>query len=298
MFGYVTASWKELSKQEKDRYGSIYCGICRRIREQSGGTARIALSYDMAFLALLLMSLYEPEEASGTHRCPMHPLQKRQWYDNEFIRYGADMNVALAYFNFLDDWQDDGKPSAKIAADLMGRSMERIREAYPRQCEAMERCIRELNTLEKAGCSNPDEPARAFGTLLGELLAYRENCWRIGRTFGPRPCDGWAMPWAGSFIWRTRPSITGLISGRRSITPIWLWVPVRIGPDGRNIWCWQWEDALPATKCCPWCRTRRCWITFCTAACGPISGGPAQKRGKKDDRRSLQDPGCQPGCIR
>ena len=30
MFGYVTASWKELSKEEKERYGSIYCGICRR----------------------------------------------------------------------------------------------------------------------------------------------------------------------------------------------------------------------------------------------------------------------------
>ena len=62
MFGYVTASWKELTASEKDRYSSIYCGICRRIRAQSGQTARIALSYDMAFLAALLMSLYEPEE--------------------------------------------------------------------------------------------------------------------------------------------------------------------------------------------------------------------------------------------
>ena len=189
MFGLVTANWKELDKDQRSRYSGVYCGICLRIREQSGQVARVSLSYDMAFLALLLMSLYEPEEASGTHRCPMHPLQKRQWYDNEFIRYGADMNVALAYFNFLDDWQDDGKPSAKIAADLMGRSMERIRAAYPRQCEAMERCIRELNTLEKAGCSNPDEPARAFGTLLGELLAYREDFWaptlrRMGDALG------------------------------------------------------------------------------------------------------------------
>ena len=32
MFGYVTASWKELSKQEQERYGAVYCGICRRIR--------------------------------------------------------------------------------------------------------------------------------------------------------------------------------------------------------------------------------------------------------------------------
>lgn len=65
MFGYVTASWKELTKEQRDRYGSIYCGICRGIRQNSGNPARISLSYDMAFLGALLMSLYEPEEQSG-----------------------------------------------------------------------------------------------------------------------------------------------------------------------------------------------------------------------------------------
>lgn len=65
MFGYVTASWKELTAEEQKRYGAVYCGICREIRQRSTGIGRICLSYDMAFLALLLMSLYEPEEESG-----------------------------------------------------------------------------------------------------------------------------------------------------------------------------------------------------------------------------------------
>ena len=76
VFGYVTASWKELSQQEKDRYSSIYCGICRRIHAQSGNLARIGLSYDMAFLAALLMSLYEPEETSGKNACLIHPVSR------------------------------------------------------------------------------------------------------------------------------------------------------------------------------------------------------------------------------
>ena len=59
MFGFVMADGKELSQQEKDRYGAVYCGICRRIRLQSGHVARLGLSYDMAFLALLLMSLLD-----------------------------------------------------------------------------------------------------------------------------------------------------------------------------------------------------------------------------------------------
>ena len=177
MFGLVTANWRELTKEQRNRYTGVYCGICLGIREQSGQVARVSLSYDMAFLALLLMSLYEPEETTDPLRCPMHPFQKRKRCDNEFVRYAADMNVALAYFNFLDDWYDDGDRKAKLAADLIGRSMDRIRREYPRQCEAIESCIRELNALEKQGCPNPDEPAHAFGKLLAELLVYREDMW-------------------------------------------------------------------------------------------------------------------------
>ena len=94
MFGYVTASWKELTQQQKDRYSGVYCGICREIGTRSSQTARLALSYDMAFLALLLMSLYEPQDHQGKNRCLMHPGRGRIWIDNEFVRYAADMNVA------------------------------------------------------------------------------------------------------------------------------------------------------------------------------------------------------------
>ena len=95
MFGYVTASWKELTAEEQKRYGAVYCGICREIRQRSTGIGRICLSYDMAFLALLLMSLYEPEEESGKKACRLHSVKPRPWVDNEYIRYAADMNVAL-----------------------------------------------------------------------------------------------------------------------------------------------------------------------------------------------------------
>lgn len=177
MFGYVNANWKELTKQQQERYGAVYCGICRRIRAQSSNAARLALSYDMAFLSLLLMSLYEPEEESGPNACILHPIKKRPWVDNEFVRYGADMNVALAYYNFLDDWQDDGKHTAKLMADHLGIHYPQIESRYPRQCQAIRECITQLSELEKAGCDNPDEVANCFGKLMGELLTYQEDLW-------------------------------------------------------------------------------------------------------------------------
>ena len=189
MFGFVVANLKELNQAQRSRYSGVYCGICVRIREQASQIARLGLSYDMAFLALLLMSLYEPEESASPLRCPVHPFRRGDRYDNEFIRYAADMNVALAYYNFLDDWQDDGKRSAKWMAEAFGKTLPEIQEKYPRQCDAISRCIRELSELEKQNCANPDEPAHCFGRLLGELLAYREDLWaptlrRMGDALG------------------------------------------------------------------------------------------------------------------
>ena len=177
MFGYVTASFKELTKEQQLRYNSIYCGICRGIRDLSGNVARLGLSYDIAFLSALLMSLYEPEEVSGKNACLPHPITKKPWVDNVYIRYGADMNVALSYYNLLDDWQDDRKHSAKLLAGAMETPVEAIRQRYPRQCDAIAACIAELSRLEKENCANPDLCAACFGRLMGELFVYEEDLW-------------------------------------------------------------------------------------------------------------------------
>lgn len=178
MFGYVTANFKELTKEQQLRYSAVYCGICRAIREEYGQLARLGLRYDMAFLALLLMSLYEPEEGSGTGRCLPHPGKARLWVTSPYIRYAAAMNVALAYYNCLDDWQDDKKLGAKLMADALEKQMPKLRQQYPAQCQAMEGSIRELSVLEKEKCGNPDKGAAAFGRLMAALLAPEEDLWK------------------------------------------------------------------------------------------------------------------------
>lgn len=189
MFGYVTANLKELTKESQTRYQSVYCGICKQIRQRSSQTARLSLSYDMAFLSLLLMSLYEPEEQTGGRGCILHPVKSKNWLDNEFVRYGADMNVALAYYKALDDYHDEGRLASKAMTGMLKKDCDAICERYPRQCHAIAQCIAQLNELEKAGCDNPDEPAGCFGALMGELLVYTEDMWaptlrKMGQALG------------------------------------------------------------------------------------------------------------------
>ncbi len=189
MFGYVMANVPELPKPRQKRYLSVYCGICRRIREQATNSARLGLSYDMAFLALLLMSLYEPEEATGNRACALHPIRPRPWTDNAFVRYAADMNVALGYYNAKDDYDDEGRLSSKVMAGVFSKTLPQLKAQYPRQCRAIEACLDRLAQLEKEACPDPDAPAGCFGELMAELLVYEEDRWSedlrlLGRHLG------------------------------------------------------------------------------------------------------------------
>lgn len=177
MFGFVTANVSELTREQKNRYNGIYCGICRQIRTRCSQTARLGLSYDMAFLALLHMSLYEPREQRGDRACLLHPVKPRPWVDSEYVRYAADMNVALTYYKCLDDWQDDRSHAARLMANHLRPHMTALEAQYPRQCGSIAQCIAQLSALEAENCQNPDEPANCFGKLMAELMVYRQDLW-------------------------------------------------------------------------------------------------------------------------
>lgn len=177
MFGYITPSYDELTPDQKRRYASLYCGICRTMGKQNGLFSRLALSYDLTFLALLLSSLYEPEEVLGEGRCLPHPVRKRPYVTNDIISYCADMNIALAYFSAKDKWADDRRPDAKALQQALAPHYRRIQAQWPRQCSVIEAELNTLSSLEKEQCSNPDAPANCFGRLLAAVFTYRMDNW-------------------------------------------------------------------------------------------------------------------------
>ena len=107
MFGYVTADTKGLAEEDLKIYKSYYCGLCRELKSRHGSLSRMALTYDMTFLIILLSSLYETQNISGEERCFVHPSKKHSYITNDFTEYAADMTVLLTRNKFLDDWNDD-----------------------------------------------------------------------------------------------------------------------------------------------------------------------------------------------
>lgn len=177
MFGYVSANMAGLSEDARDRYQAVYCGLCRSLKRRHGQVSRLALNYDMAFLIMVLDSLYEPESCQGCKRCLMHPMHAKSYVMSDISDYAADMNVALAYLNLMDNWSDDRNLLSLAGAKLLKKRWLRVQSAYPRQCGAMTRCMDDLRKLEQSGETDPDAGARLFGELLSEVFVYKQDRW-------------------------------------------------------------------------------------------------------------------------
>ena len=177
MFGYILANGEALNESQQQRYRGCYCGLCHALKERHGELSRLTLTYDMTFLVLVLSSMYEPDEFFGSGRCVVHPLKKHDWWRSKYSEYAADMNVALAYYNCLDNWQDERKALSYAEAKLLRAGWERASENWPRQCAAIEKCIEELAEIEQQRKVDPDLAANCFGRLMGELFAYHDDMW-------------------------------------------------------------------------------------------------------------------------
>ena len=189
MFGYVTIYRKDLTPAAIDRYQAYYCGLCEALGQKYGATGRMTLSFDLTFTALLLSALYDPETRFWSARCAPHPLKKRPRAANPYLDYAADMSIVLAYYNDLDDWQDEHRRASLRRAQRMEQYLPAIRDAYPGQCRAIRDRLQELARLENSGSDDLDALCGCFGALLGAVFQYRQDLWapvldRIGRGMG------------------------------------------------------------------------------------------------------------------
>lgn len=176
----------------------------------------------MTFLALVLGSLYEPEETCGEARCPVHPMQPQSFARSKYTDYAADLSVALAYHKMLDDWHDDHTLRARGGAFALAGAYRRAKKRVPQECEAIEAAMADIRTIEQRALQArsqgvqaqlraqdqtqgqtqaqsriqgapaidsplPDEAANRFGMMLGDLFAHEDDFWVSDlRRFGAR----------------------------------------------------------------------------------------------------------------
>ena len=189
MFGYITVNRSELKVKESAAYDAYYCGLCHALHGRHGRAGQLTLTYDMTFLVILLNGVYEHPLHEKTGRCLVHPMKQHTERRNDFSSYCADMNVLLAYYNLLDDWQDEKKLWARIFSWMLMPKMKKIRKLYGEKAQMTADNLKALRELEKKNICDIDKSAGFFGRIMAELFVCREDEWaeklrKMGFYFG------------------------------------------------------------------------------------------------------------------
>ena len=77
----------------------------------------------------------------------------------------------------MDDWQDDHRRASLVQAQKLEPQLPALRERWPRQMQTMTDALDKLNALESAGSHDLDALCNAFGALLGDVFACRDDIW-------------------------------------------------------------------------------------------------------------------------
>jgi hypothetical protein len=96
---------------------------------------------------------------------------------NEITEYVADMNIALSYHHFLDDWKDEKSVAGLAGAKAFKRAYRKINKRYPRQCMEISENLEKLAECENRKEMNIDTVSRCFGELMASLFTYKEDMW-------------------------------------------------------------------------------------------------------------------------
>ena len=174
MFGYIMPEKPELKIKEFDIYRAYYCGVCKSMGKRHGQLKRMTLTYDSAFMAMLLCSVLKVDTKLVKERCMVHPLKKSFVTYNEIIDYSSDINIILAYNNIRDKWQDDRSKAALAGLAAFKRTYKKLQLKYNEKCAIISKRLEELAKLESDKCSSIDEAAEPFAKLMEEVLDYEK----------------------------------------------------------------------------------------------------------------------------
>lgn len=188
MFGYITPDKPELKIREFEVFRGYYCGVCKSIAKRAGHRGRCILSYDTAFLALLLDSLQKKPVAGSLKRCFVHPLKKRFIVtENSALEYASDINILLAYYNLKDKWQDEKKLVGPAGMLLLRKGFNRVKQKHPMLVQDVQSELDNLQHLEQQQCDFMDEVSEPFAGLMRRVFEYGSE----------NPSEKEALGWIG-----------------------------------------------------------------------------------------------------
>ena len=171
MFGYVKPYKPYLYLKDDTLYQALYCSVCKGISKGYGQTARIGLSYDIAFFSALVHNLKNVDVVIKKKRCIAHPVVRRPMANwDELTDICAAINVSLAYYKAKDDIIDEH--SGTLKSFLFKSANKKVLKRHKDIDKIISSRYAELRKLEADECDSLDRVSDPFCLMMQDLAKY------------------------------------------------------------------------------------------------------------------------------
>ncbi len=174
MFGYIRIEKPELKVKEYEMYKAVYCSLCRELGRSYGLLARLTLSYDFTFLALLNLSLKDGCVDIERKRCAFNPLKKCNYCKaRDLLSMPTAAAMIMLYYKLCDNIADE-KGIKKLGyiflKPFFSSANKKASKKYPEISNIVAEYIAEQSALEKADCNEIDEASNPTAKALGNIF--------------------------------------------------------------------------------------------------------------------------------
>ena len=180
MFGYVKPFKDQLKVCEYETYKAAYCTLCKNMGKNYGHIARMTLSYDFTFLAILMLAIDENDPQYKRKGCVYNPFKKCIYIsdkDKVFDLVSASA-VSSVYAKAVDNVEDSKglrKIGYKIFKAIFSRKYERAVKFFPDVAKTLLNMVNYQIKVEKNENTGIDEAAEPTASAMKKLFSLCSN---------------------------------------------------------------------------------------------------------------------------
>lgn len=175
MFGYIKPLKPELKVKEFDTYQAVYCGLCRQLGDAFGPFAKLTLSYDFTFIAMLAMGLREEFSGFCKGRCMANPLKKKTCAaPSPELSLVAASAMVLFYHKVRDNIHDARgfrKAGYWLLLPFASGARKKAMKRFPEVDEAFSSIMSRQFELEQQHTKSIDAAAEPTAAALRQMVA-------------------------------------------------------------------------------------------------------------------------------
>jgi len=176
LFGYIRPFKPELRICEYEAYKAVYCGLCGQLGRSFGPLARLTLSYDFAFFAMLYYAANDtPPVIENKRGCHFVLTRKRPvCQPGEALEFSADVAILSLYHKLRDNIQDGrlvSRTAYRMSLPVVGLAHKKAAARHP-ECEAIiAAAMVAQHRLEQNGTSSIDAACQPTAQAMQDICA-------------------------------------------------------------------------------------------------------------------------------